>query len=1215
MHPRFRPPTAWLALVLIASGLPALADGFDREGYARFALQNGGDPARGRRVFFDPNGAACANCHRAKGEGKDVGPDLSEIGNKFGREHLIESVLEPSRQIVEGYRPTAVALADGRVLTGLVKAETDETLTLVDAEARPQVVRKADVEGRMFADVSVMPEGLAARLSPGQFADLIAYLETLRSTPKPTPGSASTGPLTLPPGFTARKVVGGLTGATAMAVAPDGRVFVCEQTGALRVVRDGALRPEPFVTLKVDPTWERGLIGVALDPKFATNRYVYVNYVAADPYPHHRVSRFAARGDVAAPGSEVVLLEGDDQRTLGGNVPAGHQGGALHFGLDGALFVAIGDQTAGAPAQRLDTFQGKLLRINPDGSIPCDNPFASQAKGKYRAIWATGLRNPFTFAVHPRTGRIFINDVGQDRWEEVNEGFAGANYGWPASEGPTTDPRFRAPVYFYPVASVAGAAFCPPGFGGPSWAKYHGLYFFMDFVHGWVKTLDPEDPSKVETFANGLTRPVDLAFSPDGGLYVLLRDAWVVDDKFHPHTGSLLRIAASAPGLAASTNDHLNFVRARAAALRAGEVPVRTLDGWKERAETLRRELLKAWGGFPETPCPLEPRTLGVLQREGYRVEKIVFQTRPGVFMTANAYVPDAPGKHPAILAVHGHWRGAKQDPVVQARCIGAAKPGFFVLAVDAFGAGERGVGKALGEYHGEMTAATLLPAGLPLSGLQVYENTRAVDYLRTRPEVDGEKIGITGASGGGNQTMYAAAWDDRLKAAAAVCSVGNYRAYLGTACCLCELVPGALRFTEEWGVLGLTAPRALMVVNATRDAVQFSVDEAKKSLQGAEAVYRLYGKPKNLRHAVFESGHDYSRPMREAVYGWMRLHLGGEGDGAPVAEPEHKTEDPEALRCYPGDTRPDDFVTIPRFAAAEGRKLLAARAEPKDADDRRRSTESRREALVGRVFGGFPEGAMETAEVSSTEGSTARELRFEPEPGIKLSARLEAGRDKDAPLAVVLDLDGAKHAEAGKLAGEVRRAGWGLATLDLRATGALAWPSDKVGHAPDHTTAEWAMWIGRPMLGQWAFDVRRLLDAVEKADGKLPGKVHVIGDGPAGLVALAAAAVDRRIAGVAAVGTLASFVSDVPYRGQRLGVIPPGILREVGDVSDLATLAIAPRVVIAGGVSGGGDRLTPDQLRARFDASARAWVALGDGRAMVILNDPDPAEVVRNLR
>ena len=167
--------------------------------------------------------------------------------------------------------------------------------------------------------------------------------------------------------------------------------------------------------------------------------------MAAEPYPHHRVSRFTARGDVAVPGSEVVLLRGDDQRKLGGNVSAGHQGGAFHFGRDGKLYIAIGEQTAREPAQRLDTFQGKLLRINPDGTIPEDNPFFKKAKGKYRAIWALGLRNPFTFAVQPGTGRIFINDVGDTRWEEVDEGFAGANYGWPESEGRDQRPAVPRP--------------------------------------------------------------------------------------------------------------------------------------------------------------------------------------------------------------------------------------------------------------------------------------------------------------------------------------------------------------------------------------------------------------------------------------------------------------------------------------------------------------------------------------------------------------------------------------------------------------------------------------------------------------------------------------------------------------------------------------------------------------------------------------------------
>ncbi len=281
-----------------------------------------------------------------------------------------------------------------------------------------------------------MPDGLFQGLSLKEFSDLIAYLASLRSAGQGTPGSGVVGPVALPKGFTRAQVASGITGATAMEIAPDGRVLVCEQTGALRVVKDGAMLPRPLVRVAVDSEWERGLIGVALDPNFTHNGFVYLCYVAASPYIHHRVSRFQARGDVAEPASERVLWEGDDQAKLGGHTPAGHQGGAIHFGADGKLYIAIGDQTAGAPSQRLDTFQGKLLRLNPDGSIPADNPFVPAAKGKYRAIWALGLRNPFTFAVQPVSGRIFINDVGETRWEEIDEGFAGAELWLANGRGP-----------------------------------------------------------------------------------------------------------------------------------------------------------------------------------------------------------------------------------------------------------------------------------------------------------------------------------------------------------------------------------------------------------------------------------------------------------------------------------------------------------------------------------------------------------------------------------------------------------------------------------------------------------------------------------------------------------------------------------------------------------------------------------------------------------
>jgi uncharacterized repeat protein (TIGR03806 family) len=347
----------------------------------------------------------------------------------------------------------------------------------------------------------------------------------------------------LPEGFHETRVASGINGATAMEIAPDGRLFVCEQTGALRVVKDDRLLPTPCLNVTVDSTWERGLLGVAFDPLFTQNHFIYVNYTAPTPYPHHRISRFTADSDVAVANSEVILLEGDDQNTLGGGVKNGHQGGAIHFGKDGKLYIAIGDQTAGAPAQDLKTFQGKILRINGDGTIPSDNPFYHSTEGKYRAIWALGLRNPFTFAIQPGTGRMFINDVGGAH-EEINEGVAGANFGWPTVDhGPTSDPRFRGPIHSYKESSITGGAFYdPPVRQFPG--EYVGKYFFADFKAGWMKTLDPDRPADVKDFATGFGQwgVLDIKIASDGSLYYLSRNAWVRDKDFQPNRGSLYKV-------------------------------------------------------------------------------------------------------------------------------------------------------------------------------------------------------------------------------------------------------------------------------------------------------------------------------------------------------------------------------------------------------------------------------------------------------------------------------------------------------------------------------------------------------------------------------------------------------------------------------------------------------------------------------------------------
>jgi glucose/arabinose dehydrogenase len=333
---------------------------------------------------------------------------------------------------------------------------------------------------------------------------------------------------TLPSGFTETQVATGLQSPTAMAFAPDGRLFVAEQGGTLRVINNGALLATPFLSVAVSSVGERGLLGVAFDPNFATNHYVYVYYTATTPAIHNRVSRFTANGDTALAGSETVIVELNDLSSA-----TNHNGGAMHFGADGKLYIAVGENANGANAQSMSNLLGKMLRINPDGSIPTDNPFYLTAAGNNRAIWALGLRNPFTFAFQPGTGRMFINDVGENTWEEIDDGIAGSNYGWPETEGPTSNPSYRSPIYWYGhgTGNFLGCAITGGTFYNPAVMQfpgnYAGVYFFADYCGDWINVFDHVN-GNVTSFATGIGAPVDLQVGPDGSLYYLARDPGVV---------------------------------------------------------------------------------------------------------------------------------------------------------------------------------------------------------------------------------------------------------------------------------------------------------------------------------------------------------------------------------------------------------------------------------------------------------------------------------------------------------------------------------------------------------------------------------------------------------------------------------------------------------------------------------------------------------------
>jgi glucose/arabinose dehydrogenase len=355
--------------------------------------------------------------------------------------------------------------------------------------------------------------------------------------PSPRPPFERLEPRTLfavlPTGYVDTLVAGGLQQPVSVDFAPDGRVFVTEQTDRIRIIKDGQLLAEPFATLDVSSSGERGVLGVELDPDFASNGYLYVFHTAKTPTLHNRVSRFTAAGDVAAPGSEQVIFDLD--RLENGSLV--HNGGDLKFGPDGKLYISAGENGNGANAQSLTTTLGKMLRVNPDGSIPDDNPFFAQTTGDNRAIYAMGLRNPYTFDISP-AGRIFVNDVGAASWEEINDVVAGGNYGWPKVEGPNsaaTDPAYLAPIFAYrhgsraagidktdePLgAAISGGTFYDPpgGAASPFPADLADDYFFVDGTNQWIWRLDPATGQQ-QRFAGRIGPAVDIEAAPDGSLW------------------------------------------------------------------------------------------------------------------------------------------------------------------------------------------------------------------------------------------------------------------------------------------------------------------------------------------------------------------------------------------------------------------------------------------------------------------------------------------------------------------------------------------------------------------------------------------------------------------------------------------------------------------------------------------------------------------------
>ena len=589
-------------------------------------------------------------------------------------------------------------------------------------------------------------------------------------------------------------------------------------------------------------------------------------------------------------------------------------------------------------------------------------------------------------------------------------------------------------------------------------------------------------------------------------------------------------------------------------ALEASRPPPPDAAGWKERRDAIRARHARALGiDLEHQPSPVSFRVVGTLARDGYEVRKIVFESRPRLPVPALLYVPTSPGPHAAVLSVHGHWDHAKAAPPVQLRNIFLARRGYVVLALDAIGAGERSYRdpvKGPITYHGRQLGYGVLPAGLTLAGLQIEDNRRAIDLLASLPEVDPARIGVTGASGGGNQTFNITVLDERVRAAAAVCFFGAYRGYLEGAHCACELVPGALRYGEEGDVAGAIAPRPLLVIAAIRDqGAAFRIEDARRSIAAAGRYYAAAGVPERVRLREFDCGHDYNKEMREAMVAFFDRNLRDLDSGDRVEEPPIAPEEVEALRCFAADGPGPEALTVPAIAAERAKELIdrfrkagAGWADPSARASLRRML--REEVLGGEPASGQPDPALVDLDHPARAPS-------------RIIAIIAGGGDR-------YHREGPPHVPDDALRVEVFP----------RGTGATGWPGAAAVDCPDYVLAQGTAVLGRPILGMWTFDALR---AVDRLAARYPeARIGLYGEGAMGTVALLAGALSDRVASVGTVDSLSSYAFGGRFDDRwPLALFVPRIL-EVGDLPQIAE-ALPPRTLALGSPRDGGGALVGD--------------------------------------
>jgi cephalosporin-C deacetylase-like acetyl esterase len=642
-----------------------------------------------------------------------------------------------------------------------------------------------------------------------------------------------------------------------------------------------------------------------------------------------------------------------------------------------------------------------------------------------------------------------------------------------------------------------------------------------------------------------------------------------------------------------------------------------TIEDVSRRKDFLRERMLDDLGRFPDK-TPLNARVVGALKRPAYKIEKVIFESQPRFYVTANLYLPTTGHPpYPAVLFPLGHEPGGKTNPTWQQMLGSLATKGFVALTWDPVGQGERlqiydedlresKVGDSTIEHTVVGTQCLLI--GDHLARYTIWDGIRALDYLLSRPEVDPARVGLTGNSGGGTHTAYIAALDDRIQVAAPSCYITSWRLMLQTIGPQDaeQTFPFWLRDGLDYpDYLYAFAPKPYLLLSAIRDF--FPIAGVRETFAEAVRVYSAIGAKEKLGMFEADDGHGYNKLRRLAAYEWFGRLLKGIDDKDP--EPQIEMATPEELRCTPTGQVSTSLGGETVFTLNQKRleRLKANRRTPPVELSRKVQElihyEPPRTSLEVRAYGAI-----------SRSGYHIEKLIYESESGILIPSLLfvpDRG-DEKKPAVVIVSADGKKASalEAEQLV----TSGMVVLSIDARGFGETQVNTDvnskEFGHYfGDYRNAMTALLVGKTMVGMRALDITRAVDLLSARRDVNPNKIYVYGKKRGSVPALYAAVLDHRIRKVILEGMLSSYDSVVKNKIHRqvLESVVPGALK-LYDLPDLVATLAPRKVSIVSGADPLGHDLPANEVRKEYSRAVEAYRHMGMERAIHIL-DLSPGE------